>query len=134
MGIQEVGDLLLVHALLDALPDHLLLHLDEEAILLYLVGLGCQFPVLLGLHWRVWLDLLLVEVVHHLLWQLFQHFLSQFVWVVFELVEWNELHNVSRLVLLCFLREEGLFVSIECFHDAEVCVTNSNNNDTQRIL
>jgi len=47
-------------------------------------------------------------------------------------VEWNELNNISSLILLEFLWKQRCFVSIELIHTFKICITHSNNYNGKR--
>lgn len=56
------------------------------------------------------------------------------MWVLFELVEGNELYDIGFSVLAIGIRVQGLLVAIECIHVAEISITHTNYDDAQRVL
>ena len=128
MRIKEVLHLGLRHSLVGTFLNHLLLHLDIEALDFHWLS-GSHFPILGCLNWGVWLDLLLVEVLHHLLGQLSQDFFGKTFRVGFELVEWNELNDVSALELFSLLGEERILIGVKVFHVVEISIADADYDD-----
>lgn len=77
-------------------------------------------------------DVVLAEIAQQLAGNLVQSFFGKHVWVVLEIVEGHELHDVRSSILPVCLRVERLVVSVKHFHVAEVCITHANDDDSKR--
>ena len=80
------------------------------------------------------LDLVLLEVIKHLAWHLFESLLGQCHGIVGKLSERHELDNVCSHMLSIDLRVERSFVSVEFVHSAEISIAYTNDNDRKRKL
>ena len=85
---------------------------------LALAFLGCW-------HWD---NVALLEEVEQLARDLLKSLLGQLGWVVLEVAEGHELHNICLHVLLVPLRVERYLVSVEDVHAFEIIGANTNNN------
>ena len=133
--VQEVRHLDEVHAHLDHLLDEHLLALPEEVDLLLAAA---QRPLLRELLLNLALAFLgcrhrhnvaLFEEVEQLAWNLFKSLLCQLGWVILEVTEGYELHNIGLHILLVTLRVEWHLISIENIHALEIIRANTYNND-----
>ena len=80
----------------------------------------------------VWVDASLGEKVHNLSRDLLQSFLRKQEGVVLELLEGNELDDVSTHVLFVLLGIQRVDVCVKNLHRAEVCVAHSDDHDRER--
>jgi len=91
-----------------------------------------HLPLSLSL-WQ-WNDLALSHVVHKLAWQLLKSFLGQQCRIMLEVIEGNELNNISGSVSSERLREQCLIITIKLVHHTEISVTNTHDDDRQRVV
>ena len=82
---------------------------------------------------RFGLDSICDHVAHKLVGHFLQDFLSQEDRVLLELVELNELNDISGCLLSSAVSEDHV-VTIKLPHVSEIGITNANYDDTQRIL
>jgi len=138
--VDKVGDLIHVTAhLLGFLEELLSLRVIvlRHKLLSLCVGshreLLLELPSLLISSW-VWVDVVLSHVVEELTWHFHEGLLRKQVWVVLELIEGDKLNDISCHVLPVGRGVEGLVISIERVHTAEVSIANSDDNDGKRVL
>ena len=135
--IEEVGKIRVLHAHLDHLLDEGLLAAGEE-IFIALVSskralhgkllLNATAAFLSGGHRY---NVLFLHEVEQLAWNFFKSLLRKLCWVVFELSEWHELHNVSLHVFLVAHGVKGNLVRIEDVHALEIIAANANDDDRE---
>ena len=99
---------------------HLVLHL----------GLDNELLLVTNFLW-VWSDVSRLEIIYQLLWNFFKNSFCQKEWVIFNLTEWNELHNVSWNILIQFVAVQRIDITIKLLHLLKFSVSNTNYNDWQ---
>ena len=79
-------------------------------------------------------DIVLTHPIEQLAWNLHQGLFRQHMRIVLEVVEGDELNDISGHVLAEGARVERLIVAIERLHRLEVGVTHTNDDDGQGVL
>ena len=140
LGLEEVLALVQVEAHLRGLLQEGLLLLHEVGGHLALLAHGGTHGQLLLdeaallLSSGVRVDALLAHPVEKLPWHLHEGLLRQEVWVVLEVVEGHELHDISGHILTVCLRVEGLIIAIQRLHRLEVSIAHANDDNRERQL
>ena len=137
LGLQEVLDLVQVKAHVGSLLQEGLLLLEE--VLRDGTSLGTHWPhreLLLDLPpllFCPWMrvDAVLAHPIQELARHLHESLLRQQVWIVLEVVEGDELHDVRGHVLTVGLGVERFIIAIERLHGLEVSIANANNDDSE---
>lgn len=93
---------------------------------------GDLFP-LFFLGWA-WLDVALLEVVSQLERYLLKCLLCKLEIIARELAEWHKLNNITAHVPFVFVGVQRRHIGIQLVHCREVSITNSDNDDTQRVV
>lgn len=76
----------------------------------------------------------LSHVVDELARQFLQSLLGQKSRVMLEIVEGNELDDISSSVFTELTREKSFIVTIKLVHHAEISITDTNNNDSKWVI
>ena len=80
------------------------------------------------------LYVMLAHPVKKLPWNLHKRLFGQQMWIVLEVVEWDELHDVSSHVLPVGARVKCLIITIKRLHRLEISVTYTDDNDGKGVL
>lgn len=124
-----------IETLLNELLVELNLFLDEVGVVvpslhLHKVGsYGCLDYGLLVQDFWVWLDMLGLEVVSQLLWNLCKDLLGKKLWIVLNLIEGYKLNDVSLYVPFEIFTVKRSGVSIKIIHLTEVGIANADDDD-----